>query len=299
MINEISNKDLSKIFNIADKSSNSIQRIFKYIFCFQLLLLTLISIISAVITISDKQHHKTQITIICILYVVSLLVTIILKYTSLEKKWYNYRASSESIKSLVWKYMIGGAPFELSKNQSEVDTLFVEIIQKIIAEIKESKLLNLNGISNIKASDTMITVRNLSFNERLELYCKQRIGKQKNWYADKAKSNKDSSIKYFIILIVLQVLIVTFLIYLIYTPDFPIKSFSLFSTVISSILAWSQLNRFQELSQSYSIASQELKSIMDKFDEIKNDLQLSQFVADSEAAISREHIMWLARRGVK
>ena len=65
----------------------------------------------------------------------------------------------------------------------------------------------------------------------------------------------------------------------------------------TSIISIGELNKYKEIYQSYALTKQELNIIRTKFRQIQNDVELNDFVLEAEQAISREHTMWLARRG--
>ena len=51
------------------------------------------------------------------------------------------------------------------------------------------------------------------------------------------------------------------------------------------------------MSKSYALANQELLSIKTMADTIDTEQELAKLVRDGEGAISREHTMWIAKRG--
>jgi hypothetical protein len=57
------------------------------------------------------------------------------------------------------------------------------------------------------------------------------------------------------------------------------------------------LNKYKEIYQSCALTKQELNIIRTKFRQVKDNTELNEFVLGAEQAISREHTMWLARRG--
>ena len=71
---------------------------------------------------------------------------------------------------------------------------------------------------------------------------------------------------------------------------------SVFAAGAAGGLAWLQIKRHQELTQSYAVAAYELGLIVPPSSGSANDEGLSNFVNDAETAISREHTMWIARR---
>jgi hypothetical protein len=67
--------------------------------------------------------------------------------------------------------------------------------------------------------------------------------------------------------------------------------------VATSLIAIVELYKFKDLHQAYALTYQELIIIKARFGTIHDQSSLSQFVLEAEQAISREHTMWLARRG--
>jgi hypothetical protein len=68
------------------------------------------------------------------------------------------------------------------------------------------------------------------------------------------------------------------------------------AAAFGSISAWIQLNQYRTLETSYAVAQQELLIIIERLETVSED-KWALFVSDAEDAISREHSMWLARRG--
>lgn len=68
------------------------------------------------------------------------------------------------------------------------------------------------------------------------------------------------------------------------------------ATGASAVLAWLQIRRHQELAQSYAVASHELALAESRARHVRSEEELARFVGDAEAAISREHTLWIARR---
>jgi hypothetical protein len=61
--------------------------------------------------------------------------------------------------------------------------------------------------------------------------------------------------------------------------------------------AWVQVKQYGSLATAYSIAAQELASISAEVDTVSEGLW-AVFVANAEEAISREHTLWRASRGL-
>jgi hypothetical protein len=54
--------------------------------------------------------------------------------------------------------------------------------------------------------------------------------------------------------------------------------------------------KHNELKSSYTLAAHEIVLIKSEYASINTDNQLSDFVVNSEAAFSREHTQWTARK---
>ena len=81
---------------------------------------------------------------------------------------------------------------------------------------------------------------------------------------------------------------------LVFDPE--IDPLSVFATLAIAATAWLQTRQFQTLATSYGIAGQELGVIAIRLPHIDTESAWSAFVRDAEAAISREHTLWLTRR---
>jgi len=71
------------------------------------------------------------------------------------------------------------------------------------------------------------------------------------------------------------------------------------ATAIGATTAWVQTRQHETLAVAYGLAAQELAAARSLADQPTDDVTWSVFVNDSEAAISREHILWRASRTVR
>ena len=72
---------------------------------------------------------------------------------------------------------------------------------------------------------------------------------------------------------------------------------AVFTTFAAAIAAWTQFRRHDELSKSYSLAAHELAFLRAEVEDAGNERTFRKAVDDTESAISREHTMWMAKRG--
>ena len=68
------------------------------------------------------------------------------------------------------------------------------------------------------------------------------------------------------------------------------------ATAAGAVLTWLEAKKYNELESSYALAANEIDYIKAKAALVKTEQQFSEFVLSSEAAFSREHTQWVARR---
>ena len=86
---------------------------------------------------------------------------------------------------------------------------------------------------------------------------------------------------------------------MIFIPDFVLNPTGLTTTAIAVLMTWVQVKQYKNLAESYGITTTELSLIEDTIPNITTNEQFSNFVAESETAISREHTLWRARRTIQ
>jgi hypothetical protein len=227
----------------------------------------------------------------------SAFLTGVMKTAQHEKSWYGARAVAESVKTLAWKYAMGAEPYPKTGNEKDTDRIFAEDLRTLL---KDRDTLSFAYAGEINAApqitSTMIALRESSWKDRLAVYEDQRIADQRKWYANKAKSSSSSEGLLFNLILMAQGLAFIFAFILVAYPSFSLDLPALFATLSASVLAWLQVKRFQETSQSYGVAAHEVGTISTQARHVKDDSSLAAFVKDAESAFSREHTMWVARR---
>ncbi|MEQ3661568.1 MAG: DUF4231 domain-containing protein [Flavobacterium sp.] len=290
------NKDYPNYFQASDKLSIDSQKYYLNIIRADLLSM----IVAALLAIYSFQttEYKLGVHILTgISLLLGLILTIILKSKKYEDIWYQGRALAESCKTITWRFSMCSEYFESNISPEEVKERFITRIKEIANEFS-----NLSGSLNAKIlnkeiiTDKMLELRNLSVKEKKEYYIEQRIENQKKWYAEKAEWNKNKSNFWFWLIIVSQAVALISIVFLIKNPDNNWNLVGLLTTIASSAISWLQIKQHQELKQAYTTAAEELNFIKELSYKVTNDEQLSEFILDSENAISREHTLWIAQR---
>jgi hypothetical protein len=292
----VDNKDYPNYFQASDKLSIDSQKYYLNIIRADLLSMIFAALL-AIYSFQITEYKLGVHILIGILLLLGLILTIILKSKKYEDIWYQGRALAESCKTITWRFSMCSEYFESNISQEEVKERFITRIKEIANEFS-----NLSGSLNAKIlnkeiiTDKMLELRNLSVNEKKEYYIKQRIENQKKWYAEKAEWNKNKSNFWFWLIIVSQAVALISIVFLIKNPDNNWNLVGLLTTIASSAISWLQIKQHQELKQAYTTASEELNFIKELSYKVTNNEQLSEFILDSENAISREHTLWIAQR---
>jgi hypothetical protein len=284
------------LYQSSDEASLKAQSTYKNIIAYDLITM----IIAAALAIYNYQSTEPKLLVYvvsCFLLLAGLVLTVIVKTKKYEDIWYQGRALAESCKTLTWRFITCSESFEVDMNLEDAKAAFVRRLKELGNEFKElNKNLNAKTLTLPNISDEMLKIRSLSMQQRKEYYIQNRIDDQKTWYATKAEFNKDKYNLWFIVIIVAQGIALACAIYLIRNPDSSWNFIGLFTTISACALSWLQLKQHQELKQAYTTAAQELNFILESATSVDSEAKLSEFVLDSENAISREHTLWLAQK---
>ena len=69
------------------------------------------------------------------------------------------------------------------------------------------------------------------------------------------------------------------------------------AAITAAATAWTQLGRNDELAKSYGLAAHEQMVLHSRLELAETEEAFRQGVEETESAISREHTMWMAKRG--
>ena len=289
-------KDFPNYYQASDTTSINSQT--KYLNIIRANLISMIFAASLAIYSFQETNYKLLIYVLSgISLLIGLILTIILKSKKYEDIWYQGRALAESCKTLTWRFIMCSEYFEKKLKNEDVRERFIERIKELVNEFKElSKTMDSKILNKEIITSQMIVLRNLSVPARKQYYLKHRIEDQKEWYSKKAEWNKKRYDNWFLVIIVSQFIAIVSIVALIKYPNSSWNLVGLLTTISSSAISWLQIKQHQEQKQAYTTASEELNFIKELSYKVNTEEQLSEFILDSENAISREHTLWLAQR---
>jgi len=270
------------------------QRQFVLLTSVELSLMILAAIVGAFV-LSDTSIKTILAIASAVLLTAGICVTIISRITKPERMWYDGRAIAESVKTLAWQYMTGSGQYPITEG-TKCDEIFISRLHSLLLERKTfAARLGSQYNRDQQITEKMRKARNLSAYERKRLYLSERIDEQRQWYSRKTITNQKSASRLFMLTITSQFLAIIFAFTLGVWQESTIQLTGVFTTLATAFMAWTQMRRNEELAQSYGLATQELIFIYEQSAQVNTEEELSNYVLNSENAISREHTMWLAR----
>lgn len=212
-----------------------------------------------------------------------------------DAQWFDGRAVAETVKSASWRYAMHATPYDDADTAAGAQ--FAETLRDTLAARPSlGPVLHVLPVDSQQVTANMREIRALPFAQRQALYLAERVGDQIHWYGSRAAENARQARRWFWIEFLSQGAALVVAIALIAAPSAPDFAAGL-ATVAAVAIAWTQFNRHDELSRSYSLAVQELAYLRSAIDAAPDEAELRTAIADTEDAISREHTMWMARRG--
>ncbi|MFG2051824.1 DUF4231 domain-containing protein [Micromonospora sp. NPDC048935] len=211
-----------------------------------------------------------------------------------DERWYVGRALSESIKSLTWRFATAADPFPRSRGDSECVEEFTGRLLGLTRDMSGAGLAA-PALAGQQITEGMRTVRATSLAERRESYVNGRLETQRVWYAERSLSNRARATRWAVTMLVLE--LVGLALAMSRVAGFTdVDLLGVAAAAVAAGAAWTQTRQHSAVATAYALASQELAAMGSLASRITSEAQLSQFVNDTETAISREHTMWRARR---
>jgi hypothetical protein len=228
-------------------------------------------------------------------FTVSLGVEIYMLAAQPDQLWYEGRAAAESVKTLSWRYAVCGDPFNSDLSERAAAERFRSQVNMITEDLHQISIPPIGGVESL-ISSTLTQMRLASFDERRYAYCVSRIEDQVDWYATNARKYNRRLHQFLLATIVFESLgMIGAALRLTGLIEFDLLG--VLAVVTAGLASWAQTRQYGSISRAYAIASHELISIKSEL-EYQRESEWSRFVDAAEEAISREHTLWRASKGV-
>jgi hypothetical protein len=285
--------DFPALFRSADRESQRAQR--SYLTSLRVRLGSLVvAAFGGALTLTTTGGFQVGGGLAFLAFACALGAELFLATTSPLTTWYEGRAAAESAKTLAWRYMVRAEPFEV--DDVDVDKQFHAQTYSLLQDLRSISLGTEEPAAQ-QITDKMRHVRALDFNERRQVYFADRIADQQRWYSEKARWNDRRARGWVLVSIVLEIAgLIGGALKAFGWINFDLLGF--LAAAAGSVTAWIEAKQHRNLATAYGIASQELASIATELATLKSEERWAVFVSQAEEAISREHTLWRASRGI-
>lgn len=288
---------LPAAFQATDLTSLKAQRRMVRLTALQLLLLVVSAIGGAV----DLRLRTPSVDVGGVIatagFVGTLIVGFILSSTRPERTWYRGRAGAESVKTLAWRYAGGGEPFQKEHlTEKQASRLFSSRLAEIVNQLQELDWPATKDIDQV--TERMRVIRQLDLEERMRSYSAGRLDDQISWYRRKAAETAKRSTKWGWTAGLITFVGVAVGISKALTLT-EIDLLGVLAAVVASATAWAQFKQFDVLASSYGLTAQQLGIVRADLHHIDNEEEWAAFVSQAEDGMSKEHTLWLTRRGLQ
>jgi hypothetical protein len=291
----VKRSDYPALNRAASDASRDGQNTYKRLVQAGLALVVAGALLGALAFLVPKDYAAYFAAVAAIVLLGSVVAKFVAKQRTDDKEWFDGRAVAESVKTLTWRYMMRLEPFE---DDTTCDQKFIEELDAI-REARSGLQFRVGALGEEAEQITprMREVRQMSVEKRRDLYVKERLDDQAKWYVGKSEDNRRLANRLFWAALVAQFIALALAVWRVAVPFAGLSLVGPLLALAAAFTAWTQLGRNDELRQSYALANQELLSIKALAAKVKTEQELSKVVRDGEGAISREHTMWIAKRG--
>lgn len=210
-----------------------------------------------------------------------------------ERAWYDARAGAESVKTLSWQFAVGGAPFGRNEPSEAAAQRLTERFRSLI---RASAALRAGpDAGDRQVTDWMRELRETPLDKRRDAYVTGRILDQIDWYSTAAARHDLHARRWSQLTLLVQALgVVAATLRVSGTLDVDLMGLAAAGAAAGT--AWLESRDHSGLAEAYTTTAHELALVRDELPRELDEQTWATFVADAEAAISREHTSWLARR---
>ena len=214
-----------------------------------------------------------------------------------ERSWYLCRSVAESVKSLTWRYTMRAEPIGDQQTVQEADQRFLNYLNLVRNQHHADAVMASPCLADSsEITEAMHELRMQSWQQRLKHYISERLVEQREWYTERALRNRRWALRLSAIVSLLHVLALVSAVLHLSGHLGAGAAVPVFVAAAASALAWSHYSRFGEAKDSYSRAANDLAATLAAAQHVSCEEDLSRFVQNTEAALSREHTLWCVRR---
>ncbi|MFE9424532.1 DUF4231 domain-containing protein [Kitasatospora sp. NPDC006697] len=219
--------------------------------------------------------------------------------------WYEGRAAAESVKTLAWKFAVRAdahRPPQRSRPE-DGEPLYRRQLAGLLRGFRDSSALPAGAAEAPgQVTAAMRALREQPLAVRREVYLRERLESQRDWYRAKAgyceRAGRVAELLGILLPLLGAVLAVP---RALGAPR--VDTAGTVAAVAVAVTAWAQLRQYRPLAAAYRLAAEELTlagAQLARLDPAADGAEelWARLARDAEEAVSREHTTWQARREV-
>ena len=288
--------DYPALYRAADAASRRARMAHSRLVGAELLLLVGAAVIGAGQSLLPGAASGWQRALPAVLLVAALIAKLANRLQRFDEHWFDGRAVAETVKSATWQYVMGVRPYD--GVGTDPDVILGDALRETLAArpALAGHLHRLPAGSRQVVTERMRHIRRLSPAERHSFYLSTRVDDQESWYAGKSRANARSATIWFWTSLLFEGLALAAAIVVAVTGA-RVDLVGVLAAISAAATAWTQLGQHDELAKSYGLAAHELMVLHSRLEVAETEEAFRQGVEETESAISREHTMWMAKRG--
>ncbi|MEK9501318.1 DUF4231 domain-containing protein [Gaopeijia maritima] len=226
-------------------------------------------------------------------YIVLVTVRVYGRISHHEAIWYDNRQLAESLRSLVWRYAVGGAPFPVDRGE-EADHEYSARVTQLLDDMTYAPVPE--GPTDVQLiTPEMRASRARSLDERRTAYGRERVLEQLQWYAARAKADGFRGARLDVLFLAASAAAVFFGLLQAFGV-LGINLLGLFAVVAASFYTWQSQRRYGKQAATYAAAANQLTLVHTALGRAHTEQAWAELVDAAESGIAREHTSWRVAR---
>lgn len=226
-------------------------------------------------------------------YIVLVTVRVYGRISHHETIWYENRQLAESLRSLVWRYAVGGAPFAV-QDPDPADDEYAARVTQLLDDMRHAPVPE--GPADVQLiTSEMREARARSLAERKETYATDRVLSQLQWYVGRARSDAARSARLDVLYLVASAAAVFFGLLQAFAV-LRVNLLGMFAVIAATLYTWQSQRRYGKQASSYASAANKLTLVHTALGRAHSEEEWADFVDMAESGIAREHTSWRVAR---
>lgn len=213
-----------------------------------------------------------------------------------DRSWYDARAGAESVKTMIWRFGVGGEPFPIHLSSEAAEQVLAERASRVFEEL-HATLPRSEAREFLPLPGPLLELRRSVLKERRVAYLQGRLEGQRSWYRQKARHHERRvALGMLAMALIGAAGVVGGLLRAIDSLGFDFDAAGVCGALVGAVLGLQQARQHSVLSRAYTVTADEIELLMAHAPSV-SESDWARFVDSAEEALSREHTMWLATHG--